>query len=157
MADKESVLSQIQQKGSAIKNAPGALRQSAGGSVDKALSPFAQKKQELDAALQKARAPFEAMKAQQQQAKLSMDAAKQQADAAKKVLEGKELLFGTTNDVSDKTMNDAQSTLAKAKQGMEDRQKEYQNAGTMVKDLIVKIEAQAKSAAGDAGTAPGGK
>jgi chromosome segregation ATPase len=152
MADQ---LSDIQKKGSEITNAPAALRQSAGSSVDKALSPFTQKKQELDATLQKAQQPFEAMKAQQQQAKLSMDAAKKQADSAKKVLEGKELLYGSKKDVSDKTMNDTQSTLGKVKQGMEDRQKEYQSAGTMVKDLIAKIEAQAKGAAGGAGTAPG--
>lgn len=155
MADTGSKLSEIQKKGSDIKNAPGALRQSAGSSVNKALSPFTQKKQELDATLQKAKQPFDAMKAQQQQAQLSMDAAKKQADSAKKVLDGKELLFGSAKDVSDKTMNDAQSTLGKAKQGMEDRQKEYQNAGAAVKDLIAKIEAQAKSAAGDTGTAPG--
>jgi chromosome segregation ATPase len=155
MAGKET-LSRIQQKGSEIKNAPGALKQSITSGADKALSPFTQKKQELDAALQKAHAPFEAMKAQQQQAQQSMDAAKKQADAAKKVLEGKELLYGMAKDVSDKTMNDTQSTLKKAQQGMEDREKEYQNAGTVVKDLLAKIEAQARSAAGDAGRAPGG-
>ncbi|MFA5268518.1 MAG: hypothetical protein WC379_11155 [Methanoregula sp.] len=156
MAAKDTV-SDIQKKGAEIRNAPGALRQSVTGGVDTALSPFNQKKQEMDAALQRAKAPFDAMKAQQQQATASMDAAKKQADAAKKVLEGKELLFGSANDVSDKTMNDTQSTLNKAQQGMEDREKEYQNAGTVVKDLLAKIEAQAKSAAGDAGKTPGVK
>lgn len=156
MAGKDTV-SDIQKKGAEIRNAPGALKQSALGSAGKALSPLNQKKQELDAALQKAHAPFEAMKAQQQQAQQSMDAAKKQAEAAKKVLEGKELLYSTANDISDKTMNDTQSTLTKAQQGMEDREKEFQNAGAVVKDLIAKIEAQAKSAAGDAGKVPGGK
>lgn len=156
MAGRESILSEIQQKGSDIQNAPDALRQSAGVSVDKALSPFNQKKQEIDAALHKAQAPFEAMKAQQQQAQQSIEAAKKQAEAAKKLLQGKELLFGMAKDVADKTMNEAQSALTKARQGMEDREKECQNAGTMVKDLLAKIEAQAKSAAGDRGGAPGG-
>jgi chromosome segregation ATPase len=155
MAGMDSKLSDIQKKASEIKNAPGTLKQSAGSSVNNALSPFTRKKQELDATLQKAQQPIDAMKAQQQQAKLSMDAAKKQADSAKKVLDGKELLFGSAKDVSDKTMNDAQSTLTRAKQGIEERQKDYHNAGAFVKDLMAKIEAQAKSAAGDAGKAPG--
>jgi len=156
MAGRDT-LSDIQKKGSALKNAPEAFRQSAAGGAEKVLSPFTRKKQEADAAIQAVNAPFEAMRAKQQQATQAVNAAKLEVDSAKKVLDVKELLFGTANDVSDKTMNDARSTLDKAKQGIEERQKDYNNAGACVQDLIARIEAQAKSAAGDAGKAPGVK
>jgi hypothetical protein len=156
MADRDT-LSDIQKKGSELKNAPDAFRQSAAGGADKVLSPFTKKKQEADAAIQAVNAPFEAMRAKQQQATQAMNAAKQEVGSAKKILDVKELLFGTANDISNKTMNDAQSTLTKAKQGIGERQKDYNNAGAFVKDLMAKIEAQAKSAAGDAGRAPGVK
>lgn len=154
MADPESRLSDVQKKAADIQNAPAALRQSATGSVDKALSPFTQKKQEMDAALQRVNQPFEAMKARQQQAAMAMDAAQKQADQAKKTLEAKELLFGTANDVTGKTMNDARSTLSSARQGIESRQQDYQNAGSFVRDLEAKVAAALRGA-GDAEHAPG--
>jgi len=154
MADMGSKLSDVQRKATDIQNAPAALRQSAGSGVDKALSPLAQKKMEIDAALQKANQPFDTMKARQQQVAMSMETAKKQADSAKKALEAKELLHGMANDVSSKTMNDAQSTLASAKQGIESRQQDFQNAGAFVQDLEAKLAAALKGA-GETGNAPG--
>ncbi|MDD1683931.1 MAG: hypothetical protein LUO98_08875 [Methanoregula sp.] len=157
MADSDSKLSGLKKAGTRIAGAPDSIKQAADSTAGRALSPFDQKKQEADAAIAKANAPFEAMKAQQQQAKLAMDSAKQQAESAKKILTVQEMLFMTAKDASDKTMNDAQSTLNKAKQGIEERQKDYNNAGAFVKELMAKVEAQARGAAGSAGMPPGGK
>jgi chromosome segregation ATPase len=157
MADSDSGLSGLKKAGAGIAGAPDSIKQAADSTAGRALSPFAQKKQEADAAIAKANAPFEAMRARQQQAKLAMDSAKQQAESAKKILTVKEMLFMTAKDASDKTMNDAQSTLNKAKQGIDERQKDYNNAGAFVKELMAKVEAQARGAAGSAGMPPGGK
>jgi hypothetical protein len=154
MADSESNLDNLKKAGSGIAGASDSIKQAADGTAGRALSPFDQKKQEADAAIAKANAPFEAMRAQQQQAKLATDSIKQQAESAKKILAVREILFTTAKDASDRTMNDAQSTLNKAKQGIEERQKDYNNAGLFVKELMAKIEAQAKGAAG---VPPGGK
>ena len=134
---------------------PNAMKQSIGGTINKTLSPFNQKKQELDASMQKVDQPFQMMQAQQQQIKMSMDAAQQQTESAKKILDTKEMMFSTSKDATNKTLNDAQSTLQKANQGIDSRQKEFQNAGEQVKELIAKIEAQVKSTPEVPGRIPG--
>lgn len=158
MSDEKGMKTRLEESSKVLKGAEEKLeksRNAIGDSVLKLKSPFEQKKNELDAAMNKAEEPFTIMAAKQQQAKMTMDAAKNKADAAKKVLNAKEIAHQEGKNKTDRAMNDAKSRAERAKGSIEDRQREFQKAGELVKSLIAKIESQGKSKF--SGSAPGGK
>jgi hypothetical protein len=133
-----------QKESSKIPKGAGEKITEARSSLDLVSSSFSQKKQTLDAALKKTQEPINILKARQQQAKIAIDAARKKADAAKKLLEVKELAHKHGKSKTNKAMNDAKATAEKAKKDLKDKQRDFQKSGELVKQLIAKIESQAK-------------
>lgn len=100
----------------------------------------------LNAAFQKASQPAELLKQKQLQTEATVQAATTRVDAAKKFLEGKENAHAFAQNQANQQMNQAISATNKAKQGIEDRQREFGSAMQLVQSLRTKIESQVSSA-----------
>lgn len=82
------------------------------------------------------------LKAKQQQAKNAEDSAKKKVDAAKKILNIKEFAREESKKKMDKTFGGSMDKIKKAKKNIEDGQKEFREAGDLVRSLLAKIGAK---------------
>ncbi len=117
--------------------------------VDKITSPIEKGKKGLDATKEKIEAPFNKLKAKQQEAKNTEDAAKKKVDAAKKILNIKEFASEESKRKMNETFGSSIDKIKKAKSNIESSQREFSEAGELVKSLLSKIESK--------GGTPGGK
>jgi phage shock protein A len=136
MADKKSVKTKPENGGKSLKDA--------GDKIKKTKKAF-------DDAINKVEGPFKILKAKQQQAKNTMEQAEKKVETAKKILNAKEILHKEGKDRTNRAMNDARSSAQKAKNSVEDRQKEFTKAGEFVKSLLAKLGSQGKAKSSSGG------